>query len=73
MKGTGFTAGPALLLGDRATLTVDETAAVLGVGRATVYQSIRDGAIPSLRLGRVIRVPVPALLALLGESAPHEA
>ncbi|MWJ18487.1 DNA-binding protein [Clavibacter michiganensis subsp. michiganensis] len=72
MTGGRAAASVDLLRTDRAALTVDETAAVLGVGRATVYQSIREGSIPSLRLGRVIRVPVPALLALLGESASHE-
>ncbi|RIJ19413.1 DNA-binding protein [Clavibacter nebraskensis] len=57
----------------RATLTVDETSAVMGTARASTYAAISRGEIPSLRIGRRLVVPVPALLALLGESAQHEA
>jgi len=39
---------------------------VLGVSRNVGYAAARKGTIPTLRLGRNIRVPVPKLLAMLG-------
>lgn len=47
------------------TLTVEETARLLRIGRATCYQQIREGIIPSVRFGRVIRVPRSALERML--------
>lgn len=46
---------------DRLTLTVPETASALGLGRNTVYDLIRAGRLPHLRVGRTIRVPQAAL------------
>ena len=46
-------------------LTVPETAHILRVRRARVYQLVRDGVIPSIRLGRQIRVDRGALLGWL--------
>lgn len=54
---------------DRATISIDETAAVLGVSRASAYASARLGdAFPVKRIGRRLLVPVPALLAWLAEN-----
>jgi excisionase family DNA binding protein len=53
-------------------LTVDQTAEVLSIGRGSAYEAVRRGEIPSVRLGRTIRVPRRALLELLGESDPSE-
>jgi excisionase family DNA binding protein len=50
-----------------AVLTVEEVAELLRIGRAAAYQGVRQGTIPSIRLGRTIRVPRAKLLALLGE------
>lgn len=38
---------------------------LLGIGRNTAYKLIRKGVIPSLRLGKKIRVPKAALDELL--------
>ena len=38
-------------------LTVAEAAQLLRIGRNTCYELIRLGQIPSIRLGRLIRVP----------------
>lgn len=46
---------------EKALLTVTEAAERLSLGRATTYQLVRRGAIPSVRVGRVVRVPVRAL------------
>lgn len=45
-------------------LTVDEAARVLRMGRNSAYAAVADGSIPSVRFGRVIRVPRQALAAL---------
>lgn len=42
-------------------LTVSEAAEALHLGRNTVYDLIRTGQIPSLRVGRAIRIPQAAL------------
>lgn len=42
-------------------LTVEEAAQALHLGRNTVYELIRTGQIPSLRVGRAIRIPQAAL------------
>jgi excisionase family DNA binding protein len=49
----------------RKTLTVTEAAVWLGISRQTAYQEVKTGAIPSIRLGRRILVPVHALEAML--------
>lgn len=47
-----------------------DAANILGCSRNVAYDAARRGAIPTLRLGRNIRVPVPKLLALLGADGP---
>jgi len=39
---------------------------LLGISRNVAYDAARKGAIPTLKLGKNIRVPVPKLLAMLG-------
>ena len=46
-------------------LLVDEAAHLLRLGRNQVYELVRIGQIPSVRLGRCIRVPKAALIPLL--------
>jgi len=52
---------------ERRTLSVDDVAKILGVGRSAVYEAIRRGEIPALHFGRRIVVPRQALLRLLDE------
>jgi excisionase family DNA binding protein len=52
----------------RATLSVDETAGVLGISRGSVYAGIRAGDVPSIRVGRRFLVPTALLAELLGLS-----
>ncbi len=49
----------------RKTITVDEAAIYLGVSRYSAYQAVREGSIPSIRIGRRILVPLQAFEALL--------
>lgn len=57
-------------LGRRITLSVEEVAPMLGLGRSAAYEAARRGEIPSRRLGRRVVVPVPALLEWLGADSP---
>jgi excisionase family DNA binding protein len=50
---------------ERAVLTVEEAARVLGVAKNTLYEAIQRGEVPHVRLGRLIRVPRHALEVLL--------
>ena len=49
----------------RATITVEQAARLLGLGRTAAYDAARRGELPTRRLGRRLLVPVPALLAWL--------
>ncbi|HAN64462.1 MAG TPA: DNA-binding protein [Rhizobiales bacterium] len=46
---------------ERKTLTIPETAKLLGVGLNQAYEAARRGEIPTIRIGRRILVPVAAL------------
>ena len=50
---------------DRQTLTVEEAAAVLGIGRNSAYQAVASGQLPVIRIGRRLLVPRAALERLL--------
>jgi excisionase family DNA binding protein len=53
----------------RLAMTVEETAARLGISRPSAYQGVRLGQIPSIRIGRRLLVPVAALERMFtGES-----
>jgi excisionase family DNA binding protein len=52
-------------LADRATITIEQTAQLLGLGRTAAYDAARRGDLPTRRLGRRLLVPVPALLTWL--------
>ena len=44
-------------------LRVEEAAAVLDVSKWLVYELIRRGDLPSVKLGRIVRIPRTALQA----------
>lgn len=46
---------------DRLLLRPSEVAKLLGVGRSKVYELIATGVIPSLRLGKCVRVQADRL------------
>jgi len=47
-------------------LTVEEAAEILRLKRSTAYEYVRQGAIPSVRLGYFIRVPAARILEMAG-------
>jgi excisionase family DNA binding protein len=48
------------------TVTVEQAAEVLGVGRSTAYELVRSGDLKGIRLRRRIVVPVAHLAETLG-------
>lgn len=46
---------------DRLLLRVTEAAEVAGISRSLAYELVRAGSIPSVKVGRSIRVPAEAL------------
>mgnify|MGYP000047008928 CR=1 FL=1 len=52
-------------------LTPVETAKLLRIGRATVYEQIRIGTIPSIKMGRRILVPRAALMRKLEQAGKN--
>ena len=49
------------------TLTVEEAGQILRVGRNTAYELVRCGKLPSVRVGKQIRIPRQALLDYLSQ------
>ncbi|MFC1978581.1 excisionase family DNA-binding protein [Chloroflexota bacterium] len=47
------------------TYSVSECADILGISKGLCYQLVREGRIPSLRLGRRLIIPKTALEKLL--------
>ena len=47
--------------------TVEEAADRLGVGRTVMYALVSSGAVESVRIGRLRRVPADALVTFLDE------
>ena len=46
---------------ERLLLKPSEVTQVLGIGRSLVYELIASGDMPSIRIGRCIRIPSEAL------------
>ena len=53
------------MISERETLTVEEAATRLGIGRNSAYEGVKSGDIPSVRIGKRIVVPRRALDRLL--------
>lgn len=53
------------------TLTVDQTAKLLGLSRNGAYEAIARGQVPSIRIGRRLLVPRTALERMLDVHVPH--
>jgi len=50
----------------RATISVEEFAALIGISLGSARKAVREGSVPSLRLGARYLIPVPKLLRMLG-------
>lgn len=47
----------------RAMLTVEEAAAELGIGRTTAFALVKSGELPSVKVGRLRRIPLTEIHA----------
>ena len=56
----------------RTTISIEEAASLLGIGRTAAYEAARRGQLPTRRLGRRLLVPVPALLDWLGRPSSDD-
>lgn len=54
----------------RLTLSVEETAKLLGIGRNLCYDRVKTGEIPAIKIGKRLLVPRAALEKLLAEPKP---
>lgn len=54
---------------DELTVRPDECARLLGIGRSKMYELIRSGEVPAIRIGRSVRIPVDQLRAWINERA----
>ncbi|MDP6736707.1 MAG: helix-turn-helix domain-containing protein [Nitrospinaceae bacterium] len=55
------------------TITVRELSKVLGVSLSKAYEAVHSGSVPSIKIGKRIVIPVPALNTLLSEGRKGEA
>jgi excisionase family DNA binding protein len=46
---------------ERLLLRVSETAKIIGLGKSKTYELIAKGELPSVRIGKCVRVPVAGL------------
>ena len=53
---------------ERETLSVPEAAQVLGISRSLAYEMARIGRLPTIRFGKRLVVPRPALERMLEQS-----
>jgi excisionase family DNA binding protein len=57
----------------RLAVRVSEAARLLDIGRSKAYELIRDGALPAIRIGGTVRVPLDALEAWVAGQAKQQA
>ncbi|MEA5453592.1 helix-turn-helix domain-containing protein [Sinomonas sp. JGH33] len=50
---------------DRRPLRVEEAATLAGIGRGAMYTAVKDGTVPSLRIGRRVLIPRKAFFEWL--------
>lgn len=51
---------------ERPVLLVEEVARLLGISRSSGYQAVKNGDLPSIRIGRRVVVPTAKLHEMLG-------
>lgn len=56
---------------DKLLLRPAEAADLLGVGRSKLYELLAGGVVPSVRLGRSLRIPADALRRWIEAMAPR--
>ena len=46
---------------------IDEAAKYLSIGRSTLYELIAEGSVPTVHIGRAVRIPMAVLKGLVKE------
>lgn len=54
-------------------LRIEQTARLCNLGRSKTYELVRAGVIPSIRIGRSVRVPAAALEAWISQQVEAQA
>lgn len=54
------------------TVSVDEAARLLGIGRSTVYAAVKSGEVPSIRVRTRVRIPSNWMRRELGLDSDRE-
>jgi excisionase family DNA binding protein len=60
-------------MSDRLVYTVPEAGRLLGLGRNAAYEAAKRGDIPTIRMGRLLRVPKGPFHKLVGTEASPQA
>jgi excisionase family DNA binding protein len=55
--------------GERLVYTIAEVGELLGLTRNTAYEAAKRGDFPTIRVGKLIRVPKVALHAMMNQAA----
>lgn len=55
---------------NRATISLAELGSLFGIDEDSASKAVRSGQVPAFRIGRLWRIPVPKLLAMLGHQEP---
>jgi excisionase family DNA binding protein len=55
------------------TVTIDEAANALGIGRNSAYAAARTGELPTVRVGKRLLVPIAALETMLSKPKGKDA
>jgi excisionase family DNA binding protein len=50
---------------ERRTFTIPEAAVIVGVGKSTLYEHVKNGDVPCVRLGRRVVIPAHVIEAML--------
>ncbi len=53
---------------DALTISVERAGELLGISRATAYQAVTEGRIPSIRFGRKVVVPRAAIDRIVAQA-----
>jgi excisionase family DNA binding protein len=61
---------PNFTVDDRLVYEVPEAGALLGLSRNAAYAAAKNGTLPTIRIGRLIRVPKEAIRKMLNDAMP---
>jgi excisionase family DNA binding protein len=61
------------IMGQKLLLSPDETCEALGLKRATLFKLLAIGAIPSIKIGRLRRIPVDGLRRYVEQQVAEQA